>query len=98
MCPKGDRVVNIYSLGRGQSARILGFDCQTGGHAQGEVLKRLIELGFSEGVCLTVVWRDPLPGGPVVVEIRGGQVALGKREAEALLVSDDSLVGSKGVE
>lgn len=82
--------MNIYDLHKGQSATIIGFSNKDLHLLSSDSIKRLIELGCTEGVLITMRWRDPLPDGPVMVEVRGGQVAMGRQEAQTLLVSDQT--------
>lgn len=88
--------MNIYDLHKGESARIIGFDTEALGQPGSDSFKRLIELGFGEGVLVTLRWKDPLPGGPVVVDVRGGQVAIGRSEAQALVVAGERPAREKG--
>jgi len=68
----------LCDLTPGQSATILEF---TGGHA---VNKRLASLGFTPGVTVSTI-RNNL-NGPLIVMVRGTQVALGRGEAEKIIV------------
>ncbi|MEG3056089.1 MAG: FeoA family protein [Methanoculleus sp.] len=44
-------------------------------------------IGIREGKTLTVVARHPL-GGPVVVEVNGREVTLGRRMAQRVIVGE----------
>jgi ferrous iron transport protein A len=59
--------------------RIAGID---GGH---EVRARLATMGLLPGVVLSVLNRGPL-GGPLLVEIDGTRIALGRGVARKVLV------------
>jgi ferrous iron transport protein A len=59
--------------------RISGID---GGH---EVRARLATMGLLPGVTLAVLNRAPL-GGPLLVEIAGSRIALGRGVARQVLV------------
>ena len=48
-------------------------------------VQKLRTIGIREGKILTVVARHPL-GGPVVVEVNGREVTLGRRMAQRVLV------------
>ena len=68
----------ICDLTTGQSATILEF---TGGQA---VNKRLASLGFTPGVSVSVIRN--YRSGPLIVMVRGTQVALGRGEAKKIIV------------
>jgi Fe2+ transport system protein FeoA len=55
-------------------------------------LSRCTSLGLTPGVEITVVQN--LGHGPMIVRVRGTQVALGRHQARKLLVNRSSLDGS----
>lgn len=69
----------LSDLTSGESATILEF---RGGMA---VNKRLVSLGFTPGVSISVVRNNR--SGPLIVTVRGSQVALGRGEAKKIIVS-----------
>ncbi len=83
-------MVSLYELRKGDSACVDSLvserqsDLSEADHKV--VLKRLIELGICAGTPLTVQWRDPLPGGPLVIEVRGGRIAIGRKEASLVQI------------
>ncbi len=48
-------------------------------------VRKLRTIGIREGKTLTVVARHPL-GGPVVVEVNGREVTLGRRMAQRVII------------
>ena len=58
----------------------------TGGH---QLIQRLLALGFTPGVPVRIL--RPSEHGPILVSIRGTQVALGHQEAENILISVSKL-------
>lgn len=63
----------------GLPVRVSGID---GGH---EVRSRLATMGLLPGVILSVLQRGPL-GGPVLIEVDGTRIALGRGVARKVLV------------
>lgn len=68
----------LCDLTPGQSATILEFK---GGQA---VNKRLASLGFTPGVSINVIRNSR--SGPLIVMVRGTQVALGRGEARKIII------------
>ena len=60
-----------------------------GGGAGRGIVARLASLGFTPGVEVTMVQN--YGRGPLIVEVRGTRVALGRREATRVLVSREVL-------
>jgi ferrous iron transport protein A len=52
-----------------------------------EIESRLIELGFVEGVEITILHEGPIGRDPIAVRINGTTIALRRREAMAILVT-----------
>jgi ferrous iron transport protein A len=69
---------SLSDLRTGESARIRKMQ---GGHG---FLSRLASLGFTPGADLRVVQN--YGHGPIIVNLRGTRVALGRGEAEKILV------------
>ncbi|MBP7148180.1 MAG: ferrous iron transport protein A [Acidobacteria bacterium] len=63
----------------GESVRVAGI---AGGQ---EVRSRLASLGLLPGVLVQVVTRAPL-GGPVLIDVGGTRVAIGRKVAQKVLV------------
>ncbi len=63
----------------GLPVRVSNID---GGH---EVRSRLATMGLLPGVILSVLRRGPL-GGPVLIEVGGSRIALGRGVARKVLV------------
>jgi ferrous iron transport protein A len=72
----------LADLGTGEHASILKL-----GHGLG-ITRRLTSLGFTPGV--EVVMLQNYGHGPLVVTVRGARVALGRREADSILVQRKS--------
>lgn len=53
---------------------------------------RLLDLGFTPGERITVVYAAPL-GDPIVIRVRGALLALRKREAAWIHVAADGVEG-----
>ena len=69
---------SLGSVRNGESVRIRKMD---GGH---QFLSRLASLGFTPGVQLEVIQN--YGHGPIIVRLRDTRVALGRGEAEKILV------------
>ena len=69
------------SLGRIESGAWVQIERMTGGH---QFLSRLASLGFTPGARLKVVQN--YGHGPLIVSVRDTRVALGRGEAEKILV------------
>lgn len=77
--------VNLGAVQNGESVQIRKMK---GGH---QFLSRLASLGFTPGVELQVVQN--YGRGPIIVSLRGTRVALGRGEAEKILVGRLAGVG-----
>ncbi|MBN8981191.1 MAG: ferrous iron transport protein A [Rhizobiales bacterium] len=55
-----------------------------------ELERRLIEFGFVEGARVEVLHEGPVGGDPIAIRINGATVALRRREAMAIKVTDAS--------
>ncbi len=73
-----NKSVSLSMVGSGQSARIRRM---AGGH---RFLSRLASLGFTPGARLQVVHN--YGHGPIIVRLRDTRVALGRGEANKILV------------
>ena len=72
-------MINVVSLPQGQKARIVEIE-------KGNVaLHRLIEMGIAPGVEIEVISRHPFRG-PLVLQIGGTRLALGRDIAKAIKV------------
>lgn len=65
---------------RGQAGRI----CRLEGPE--ESVRRLLELGLVEDSWIEVVHEAPFGGDPIAVKVRGGVLALRRKEADQILV------------
>jgi ferrous iron transport protein A len=74
------RGMKIRELAPGQRAVVTGYDV-----ADPAYRARLLAMGLTKGVALTMVRAAPL-GDPVKVEVRGYALSLRKAEADALNV------------
>ena len=74
----------------GFRGRILGLAPAEGGTglAGEELERRLIELGFVEGADVELLHQGLFGGDPIAVRVAHTTVALRRREAMAVLVSD----------
>lgn len=71
----------LLQLNRGHRARIIGF---SGGHM---LAAKLRQLGIVPGVCVRVIRVAPL-SGPVLIEVDGRSIALGRQIASRVLVAE----------
>jgi ferrous iron transport protein A len=76
---------NAVSLGDVRSGRSVRIRRMTGGH---HFLSRLASLGFTPGADLQVVQN--YGRGPIIVTLRDTRVALGRGEAQKILVEQGS--------
>jgi ferrous iron transport protein A len=76
---------NLGAVRGGESAKIVGME---GGH---HFLSRLASLGFTPGARLKMVQN--YGHGPLIVKLRDTRVALGRGEAEKILV--EPVTGAK---
>ncbi len=77
--PLPSKPISLAQLPAGQNATILTF---TGGR---NVTNRLTSLGFTPGVIVQMAQN--LGHGPLIVTVRGSQVALGRGEAQKIFVN-----------
>ena len=73
---------NLSKLKVGETGRILKIDVPS---QNGEVLTRLLELGFIEGQTVTVFQKAML-GDPIAVDLHQTRIGLRKSEAENIQV------------
>ncbi len=52
----------------------------------GELERRLVELGFTEGACIEILHEGAFGRDPIAVRVNDATVALRRREAMAILV------------
>ena len=73
---------------RGFCGRIdaIGVGDETSGLPTGELERRLIELGFTEGATIEILHEGAFGRDPIAVRINDATVALRRREAMAILV------------
>jgi ferrous iron transport protein A len=79
---------NGVSLGTVRNGELVQIRKMRGGH---QFLSRLASLGFTPGAELQVVQN--YGRGPIIVSLRGTRVALGRGEAEKILVGRLAGVG-----
>ena len=76
-------------LARGWSGWVVGFapteDLSISWH---ELERRLLEMGLVEGARIEVLHEGPIGGDPIAVRVDDITVALRRREADVVLVSD----------
>lgn len=72
--------MTLKELKPGASARI--EDIQ----GQGSMKRRMIDMGLTPGVRITMVRAAPL-GDPVVLRVRGYELTLRKKDAEQIIIS-----------
>ena len=73
--------LTLGGVARGEHVRLQHI---AGGH---ELLSRLASLGFTPGARLSVVQNRGR--GPIIVELRGTRIALGRGEATRIVVERD---------
>jgi ferrous iron transport protein A len=73
---------------RGFRGRIEGIVVTNGGSGlpEGELERRLIELGFTEGATVEILHEGAIGRCPIAVRVNHATVALRRREAMAILV------------
>jgi len=80
--------ITLADLKKGQTAVITQFQDQPG-HDRDVLEKRLLSMGFVEGMTVTVRHLNWLGGDPIVVEIHNGAtIALRKKEALMICVQE----------
>ena len=73
--------INLANISQGKSYEVSGFTSETSDYAE-----KLYKMGFVKG---TPVELAPVKiSDPIIVQIRGSRVALRKREAEEILVTE----------
>ena len=70
--------VTLSDIRTGESAHVVSL---SGGH---RLIARMAALGFTPGVEVTVIQNSGW--GPIIASVRGGRVALGRREAAKTIV------------
>lgn len=70
--------IRLADMKAGEKAAIISFQ---GGHG---LVSRLTSLGFTPGAEITMTQN--YGHGPLIVSVRGGSVALGRGEAQKILV------------
>jgi len=83
---------NHLALGearRGYCGRIAGIvgDAGAAGLPAGELERRLLELGFTEGAHVEILHEGLFGRDPIAVRVNNATVAIRRREAMAILVS-----------
>ena len=79
--------VNLASLRKGQSARVLEVRLPQSNHGHDRnLVLRLLEIGFVPGEVVRVVALGPGGGEPIAVRVGGTMFALRRHEAEHILV------------
>jgi ferrous iron transport protein A len=91
--PREDSIFPLSALKKGQKAQIVQIsESHLNGASllsTGELERRLLEMGFSEGSPISLVHQSPFGKDAIVVLIRSGHlVALRKNEASAILVQN----------
>jgi ferrous iron transport protein A len=73
---------------RGDKGRVCAIEVHPEycGLPEGELERRLIELGFIEGATVEVLHEGPIARDPIAVRVNGGTVAIRRREAMAILL------------
>lgn len=69
---------------RGVIAKVEPYSTQSGDSG---LFERLLELGFLEGVEITVLHESPWGKDPIAVSVRGAIIALRRQEAECVQVT-----------
>ncbi|WP_172327663.1 FeoA family protein [Mangrovicoccus sp. HB161399] len=82
-----DRTVSLGEAGKGFRGRVVCLLPLPGSGrlAPEEMERRLIEMGFIEGVEVSVIHEGPFGRDPIAVRVGGSTVALRRRDAMAIL-------------
>ncbi|ANT60975.1 iron transporter FeoA [Salipiger sp. CCB-MM3] len=82
-----DRSVSLGEARRGYRGRVVCLlpTTGTGRLAPDEMERRLIEMGFIEGVEVSVIHEGPFGRDPIAVRVGAATVALRRRDAMAIL-------------
>ena len=81
-----------YSLAKKQKAIIVAIDesaCTVNHQHPGLLEKRLLEMGFVEGVPIMLLHEAPFTKDPIIVRLRNMRIALRRNEAQCILVQMD---------
>ena len=89
--------ISIRTLALGEArvgfrGRIVALDPSLGGTGLPgpELERRLLELGFVEGASVELLHQGLFGGDPIAVRVAGTTIALRRREAMAITVSQDA--------
>lgn len=74
------RSVELNTLVPGERGTVLGLETTSF-----EVRQRLLEMGLTKGIAVTVIRVAPL-GDPIEIELRGYRLSLRRKEAEAVII------------
>ena len=72
-------ITRLSELTNGKKGKIIGLD---GGHG---LRRKLRTIGIREGKLVTLVTAQPI-GGPIVIDIEGEQVAIGRGMAQKIMI------------
>jgi len=72
-------IINLSELSNGKKAKIVGLN---GGHG---LRRKLRTIGIREGKLVKIVTTQPI-GGPIVIDIEGEQVAIGRGMARKIMI------------
>lgn len=72
--------VGLNTLGPGDQGTVGGLTTPSF-----EVRQRLLEMGLTKGIVVTVIRVAPL-GDPIEIELRGYRLSLRRKEAEAVII------------
>jgi ferrous iron transport protein A len=93
--------VALGSCARGWRGHVVGFDAaaaaSAGASAGGELVRRLLEIGFVEGASVEVMHEGPFGRDPIAVRVDGATtVALRRRDAATIrVVPEHGQAGSR---
>jgi ferrous iron transport protein A len=74
---------------RGWSGRVSGFaPTETRSISWNELERRLLEMGFVEGARIELMHEGPIGHDPIAVRVDDTTVALRRRDADVILVTD----------
>ena len=83
----GSPVRHLGAAPVGFQGRIRGLRSpETNGLPAGELERRLIELGFTEGASVAILHQGLFGRDPIAVRVNGATIALRRRDATAILV------------
>ncbi|HVY02863.1 MAG TPA: FeoA family protein [Caulobacterales bacterium] len=76
---------------RGARGRVLGLKVDGDGHgvSAAELERRLLEIGFVEGVDFEILHVGLIGGDPIAVRVNDTRIALRRREARAIEIQLD---------